>query len=442
MKKNIIITFMISMVCGFTLKGEAPGGRFYGLPAFGMSKDYWSSYYDFLQDGDKYYAFGTNSMVTLNSQLDSIALDLNILGEGEAFKECLLDKYSRPVILTSYSVIVKQDGDWKHYNKKSGLPSKQCYGMAKASNGDIYITSYDGLIKYDGDKFELDTLTFSMYSEDISHFSSFDGQIATKGDTVYFVSVANDIVKYCDGKIVNKFPIKRMVDGDIQSIGNLNNDGGSIYFTLRHNKSHTNKLMKFDSDTSEVIDFYKTKSLCADSAGFGIVSCFDRKGRIWGVSRYTSYKNQLQSKISYYDGSKWIEPKLDRGYEYLIVWRMKCIGNKIFFASQSDKGMGSIVYDDDPTTVEENEASALAGIFPNPARGMVRVSCRVENNCDVSAGIVDMFGREAAVVMSARFMAAGDHAIDYDASSLPPGVYFLIMHIGAKTESVRMIISR
>ncbi|MFQ5604006.1 MAG: T9SS type A sorting domain-containing protein [bacterium] len=65
----------------------------------------------------------------------------------------------------------------------------------------------------------------------------------------------------------------------------------------------------------------------------------------------------------------------------------------------------------------------LAQNFPNPFNPVTRIEFSLPAASHVTLRIYDLLGQEVAVVLD-EFKSAGEHAVEFDASDLPNGVYF------------------
>ncbi len=82
---------------------------------------------------------------------------------------------------------------------------------------------------------------------------------------------------------------------------------------------------------------------------------------------------------------------------------------------------------------------ALAG--PNPTRGAVRLHYTLPTPAEARLSIVDVQGREVAVLVQGS-AAAGPHAATWDAWGLPAGVYAARLTTTAGTAVVRFVVAR
>lgn len=85
------------------------------------------------------------------------------------------------------------------------------------------------------------------------------------------------------------------------------------------------------------------------------------------------------------------------------------------------------------------ETGALELAVPNPFRAGDEIRLRLYQPADVSVAIVDVSGRQVAV-LAERERVVGDWAIRWDAGSLPAGVYFCRARTGGQTVASRLVL--
>ncbi|NNF58410.1 MAG: T9SS type A sorting domain-containing protein [Rhodothermaceae bacterium] len=86
-------------------------------------------------------------------------------------------------------------------------------------------------------------------------------------------------------------------------------------------------------------------------------------------------------------------------------------------------------------------ANVLAPAAPNPTAGHAMVRYALAAQQDVRLAVYDVLGREVAA-LAAGTQSAGDHAVAFDATGLPSGVYVLHLTLGAETHTQRLTVAR
>lgn len=87
------------------------------------------------------------------------------------------------------------------------------------------------------------------------------------------------------------------------------------------------------------------------------------------------------------------------------------------------------------------QAFALEQNFPNPFNGSTRIRFALPEAGRAKLTIHDVLGRVAAVLVD-RVLEAGTHAVDWDASGLPSGVYISTLQSGHSTVSKSCILQK
>jgi hypothetical protein len=110
-------------------------------------------------------------------------------------------------------------------------------------------------------------------------------------------------------------------------------------------------------------------------------------------------------------------------------------------------GSQAFIYDANQPVGVSNRVGASPGQFnlfqnhPNPFNPSTEIRFDVKEPCIVTLKVMDMLGREIAMVENARYNP-GRHSVRFDASSLPSGIYVYRIWMGNYTASRKMILSR
>jgi choice-of-anchor B domain-containing protein len=89
---------------------------------------------------------------------------------------------------------------------------------------------------------------------------------------------------------------------------------------------------------------------------------------------------------------------------------------------------------------EDADALGLATV-PNPMQGAARVRFSLPEASDVRLALYDVTGREVALLASGS-RAAGDHQVEIDGASLPPGVYIARLSAAGRVATERVTVVR
>ncbi|HLP18624.1 MAG TPA: T9SS type A sorting domain-containing protein [Bacteroidota bacterium] len=95
----------------------------------------------------------------------------------------------------------------------------------------------------------------------------------------------------------------------------------------------------------------------------------------------------------------------------------------------------------DASMMKAPERYALAQNFPNPFNPSTTISFTLPGNSFVSLKVFDIIGREVATLVS-ESMHAGTYQREWNAGTLPSGVYFYRIQAGVFTETKKLLLTR
>ncbi|HEY9113857.1 MAG TPA: YCF48-related protein [Bacteroidales bacterium] len=87
---------------------------------------------------------------------------------------------------------------------------------------------------------------------------------------------------------------------------------------------------------------------------------------------------------------------------------------------------------------ESSQAGIQISNSPNPFYGNTKINFSIAENSTVEVAVYDVIGKQVAVLLNEE-MQAGNHSIDWDASSLAGGIYFCTLKSGNETVTKKMI---
>jgi len=109
--------------------------------------------------------------------------------------------------------------------------------------------------------------------------------------------------------------------------------------------------------------------------------------------------------------------------------------------SQCDMGAFEVV--EAATAVDEHDSLpngfVLHGNYPNPFNPATTIRYAVPQAEQVRLTVYDLLGREVAVLVDRR-MAAGEHAVVFEAAGLPSGMYLYRLEAGAFSQTRRLVL--
>ena len=89
----------------------------------------------------------------------------------------------------------------------------------------------------------------------------------------------------------------------------------------------------------------------------------------------------------------------------------------------------------------DEAAGVGVSVRPNPARGRALVALTLAEAGPVRVAVVDVLGREVAVVLDGA-AGAGETAVPVEPGAWPPGVYVVRATAGARTATARLVVAR
>lgn len=90
---------------------------------------------------------------------------------------------------------------------------------------------------------------------------------------------------------------------------------------------------------------------------------------------------------------------------------------------------------------EERETAQIIGNFPNPFSGSTTIAFRLTDAQDVEVSVWDLSGQQVDVLVD-NVQPEGHHEVQFDASELPSGTYFVRLQTPTRQVSRKMIVAR
>jgi hypothetical protein len=112
-----------------------------------------------------------------------------------------------------------------------------------------------------------------------------------------------------------------------------------------------------------------------------------------------------------------------------------CSGN---YNGEGSGGRSETPHEKQHTTVGTSNLS----IAPNPFSGSTTVTYALQGEQQVAMNLMDATGKLVATPLPAQTQSEGEHQFNLEAGSLPAGLYFLVMQMGEKRETKRLILTK
>ena len=81
----------------------------------------------------------------------------------------------------------------------------------------------------------------------------------------------------------------------------------------------------------------------------------------------------------------------------------------------------------------------IGNAYPNPFNPIVSFDYSISNSTNVQVNAYDLNGRKISSLINGH-MEAGNHVIQWDAGSLPSGIYFIQFDIESQMETKKVIL--
>ena len=134
----------------------------------------------------------------------------------------------------------------------------------------------------------------------------------------------------------------------------------------------------------------------------------------------------------------------DNGLPAVAIWRMILVDNEVVLATH---GRGVWTYDlTEILSVDDEREAATDGPrlvqnYPNPFGGITTLAFTLDRSAAVRVQVYDVMGRRVAELADRTYQAGG-HSLEWDARSVPSGVYFGVLEAGGARSSRQMIVAR
>ncbi len=134
---------------------------------------------------------------------------------------------------------------------------------------------------------------------------------------------------------------------------------------------------------------------------------------------------------------------IDQGPIILMIenYRTQLLWDNFMSNSEIQPMMDAIGFSYLPSSTENLKLKTKLSVFPNPSSSVVRINFLLDYNTKLDLDIYDLRGRKVFSLISDELYESGEHAIEFNASSFEPGIYFAKMRSGKEEfESLKIVI--
>jgi hypothetical protein len=121
----------------------------------------------------------------------------------------------------------------------------------------------------------------------------------------------------------------------------------------------------------------------------------------------------------------------------IVVWQDYRSGNNFDIYESGFNTTGLVAITNNETTTPNS--FTLSQNYPNPFNPSTKVDFSIPKSSFVKLTINDVLGKEKSILVNEQ-LSAGSYSVNFNASSLPSGVYFYKIIAGSFTDSKKMIL--
>jgi hypothetical protein len=129
------------------------------------------------------------------------------------------------------------------------------------------------------------------------------------------------------------------------------------------------------------------------------------------------------------------------------IWDADSLSFVVFVQSTSSKTVyqsETISYEELMITNTENEETGITGFsleqnFPNPFNPITKIRFTIPSTRFITLKIYNILGNDVATLVN-EMKPAGEYEVEFDASSIPSGVYFYQLKSGSNIETKKMLL--
>jgi hypothetical protein len=169
-------------------------------------------------------------------------------------------------------------------------------------------------------------------------------------------------------------------------------------------------------DSATISNCYWNTQTTGMSSGYGNII---HGGTFSGSGLSTAEMHQSSSFSGWDFSTIWsISPSINNGYPYFTL---------------------NIITSVEAAIVGTPKTFSLLQNYPNPFNPTTTISFNLSSRLFVSLNVFDLLGREVATIVSEE-MSAGSYSLQWNAATMPSGVYFYRLQAGSFTETKRLVL--
>jgi hypothetical protein len=129
----------------------------------------------------------------------------------------------------------------------------------------------------------------------------------------------------------------------------------------------------------------------------------------------------------------WGEGTTDEMYYLPLLWLPYLAGDEAIDLGGSTTGAAEAGFHFNQTR--------LYPVTPNPAKGMVKLGYTLAETAPASVHVYDQQGRLVAMLQPERLTMAGEHILNWDASTFTPGMYYIALQTNGVVQTQKVLVT-
>jgi ligand-binding sensor domain-containing protein len=368
--------------------------------------------------------------------------------DGRTIAGIAVDSSNNVWVLSIYGDLAKySNGTWTKFKASETIMIPRGAGptLAADDNGNIWIVTYDGLVKFDGTNFTSIYADYAIASVAVDHNGSVwssnrHGDVLRKFDGIYWTMYSAEEIPLHGGHGHRSLTV--------------DNDGNLWY--IAHNG-----VAKFGNDTATGYPSFDHGATLQDwdtTDGFPgpapTTMDFDITGTTWvgNGSGNASWSHDRGGLLRYDGTNHWYYTIANSGLPHDNISVVRAASDQSIWIGTCEGGLAILDGTAPPgslfngTSGVPSASSALAqlhltGIWPNPASNRATVDLYIPASTHARLSVMNTLGEETMVVLD-RNIEAGNQQLAVDLNDLMAGIYFLRLDVGGTIEASPLVVTR